>query len=191
MSQTLAATAHRRSASATGTPTPTARPTPRAPRASLRVVHAPAVDRGRTAFVIGCMLLLVGGLLGLLMINTALAQGSFTLHDLQERSDELGDQQQSLRQSIDSQAAPERLASRARALGMVPSQGAAFVLLPDGRLVGVATRATAPPAPTVKATGAAAPTATAGVTTKPKNAAKPTKTTGQHATATAGATRTR
>ena len=49
MSQTLAAATHRRSASAAGaSTTPSARPAPRAPRPSLRVVHAPAVDRGRT-----------------------------------------------------------------------------------------------------------------------------------------------
>ena len=170
---------HRRSASgaAAAAPARPHAPGPRAPRPSLRVVHAPAVDRGRTAFVIGCMLLLVGGLLGLLLINTALAQGSFTLHDLQQRSDELGDQQQALRQDIDAQAAPERLAARAKALGMVPSQGAAFVRLPDGRLLGVAKRATPAPTPTVKAhDGDRCTDVHAGRDARPSNATKPTKT---------------
>jgi hypothetical protein len=183
MSQTLAAATQRRASSAaSGQPS---RSAPRAPRPALRVVHAPAVDRGRTAFVIGCMLLLVGGLLGLLLINTALGQGSFTLHDLQQRSDELGDRQQALRQDIDAQAAPERLAARAKALGMVASQGAAFIRLPDGRLLGVAERATPAPTPTVKVTPS-----TAAPTSKPTGTA-PKPASGQHATATAGAKKTR
>jgi hypothetical protein len=200
MSQTLAAATQRRTASTAPSSHPSRSPG-RAPRPTLRVVQVPAVDRGRTAFVIGCMLLLVGGLLALLMINTALGQGSFTLHDLQQRSDELGDQQQALRQDIDAQAAPQRLAARATALGMVPSQGAAFIRLPDGRLLGVAQPATAAPTPTVKAaagkpaskgtsaprsTPTAAPTSAATATGK---AGKPAK--GQHATATAGAQKTR
>ncbi|WP_426566622.1 hypothetical protein ACPPVT_08820 [Angustibacter sp. McL0619] len=187
MSQTLAAATQRRS-SATSPAAQPGRSAPRAPRPNLRVVHAPAVDRGRTAFVVGCMLLLVGGLLGLLMINTALGQGSFTLHDLQQRSDELGDRQQALRQDIDSQAAPERLAARAKALGMVPSQGAAFIRLPDGRILGVAQRATPPPAPTVKVASG-----TAAATTKPSTTptGKATKPPTGHPTATAGAKKTR
>lgn len=144
MSQTLAAATQRR-------PSPAAAPRPssRPPRPTLRVVRAPMVERGRAVFAVTCLLLLVSGLLSLLLINTALAQGSFALHDLQTRSDELADRQQSLRQSIDVEAAPARLAARAQALGMVPSQSPAFLRLSDGRLLGVATPAKPAPAPTV------------------------------------------
>jgi hypothetical protein len=150
MSQTLAAAGQRRS-STTPRHTP-ARGPARPPRPTLRVVRPPATERGRAVFAVGCLLLLVSGLLGLLLINTALAQGSFTLHDLQSTSDELGDREQALRQDIDVQAAPARLAARAKALGMVPSDTAAFLRLSDGKLLGVAHPATKPPTPTVTAT---------------------------------------
>jgi hypothetical protein len=97
------------------------------------------------------LLLLGGGLLALLLVNTAMANGSFRLHDLQAASDQLTDRQEALRQDIAVQAAPERLAARARALGMVPSGSAAFLRLSDGRVLGVAKAAPAPPAPTVSA----------------------------------------
>jgi hypothetical protein len=123
----------------------------RAPRPTLRVVSVPASDRGRTVFVGMCLLLLGGGLLALLLLNTAMANGSFRLHDLQATSDQLGDREQALRQDIAVQAAPERLAARAKALGMVPSDSAAFLRLSDGKVLGVAHPATVPPTPTVSA----------------------------------------
>jgi type IV secretory pathway VirB10-like protein len=130
------------------------------------VVAAPAPDRARTAFVALCLVLLGGGLLALLLVNTAMANGSFRLHDLQAASDQLTDRQQALRQDIAVQAAPERLAARARALGMVPSGSAAFLRLSDGRVLGVAKAAPAPPAPTVSTRPV----------TKPAKADKPAKT---------------
>lgn len=178
MSQTLAAAPQRRSAGAA--PTPAGRAA-RPPRPTLRVVRPPAAERGRTVFVVSCLLLLVAGLLSLLLINTALAQGSFTIHDLQARSDELGDREQALRQDIDVQAAPARLAARARALGMVPSQSPAFLRLSDGRLLGVAAAAKPPATPTV-ATKQSTKKSTKKSTSKPSaqqqktSPAGPTKT---------------
>ena len=150
MSSTLAAATSRGSAASTS-PAQPGRGAARPPRPTLRVVSLPAADRGRTVFVGLCLLLLGGGLLALLLLNTAMANGSFRLHDLQATSDLLGDRQQALRQDIAVQAAPERLAARAKALGMVPSDSAAFLRLSDGRVLGVAHAATVPPTPTVSA----------------------------------------
>ena len=166
MSQTLAAAGARRQPA--GRPAPAPRGAARPPRPTLRVVRPPATDRGRALFVIACLALLVGGLLSLLMINTALAQGSFALHDLQESSGELSDQQQALHQDIDLQAAPARLAKRAKALGMVPSTNAAFLRLSDGKVLGVAQPAPTPSPHTVKATASASPSATASATSSGK-----------------------
>ncbi|GAB3597907.1 hypothetical protein GCM10027446_26830 [Angustibacter peucedani] len=167
MSQTLASSGARRTTSSAARGPATGRGAARPPRPSLRVVRAPSVDRGRTVFVVLCLLLLVGGLLSLLLINTALAQGSFTLHDLQNTSDELGDHEQSLRQDIAVQGAPARLAARATALGMVPSDTAAFLRLSDGKLLGVAHPAATPTTPTVKET-APPPSTTKSVQDKAK-----------------------
>lgn len=153
MSHSLAAATSRGTARRPATGRTPARAPARPPRPNLRVVQAPAAERGRTAVVVLALLLLGVGLLTLLLINTALAQGSFRLHDLQATSDRLADQEQALHESIDAAAAPQRLAEQARALGMVPSQSAAFVRLSDGAVLGVAEPAEEPQRPTVASTG--------------------------------------
>jgi hypothetical protein len=85
-----------------------------------------------------CMLLLIGGLMALLMLNTSMAEGSFTLHRLQATSGELTDTEEALTAAIDAQKAPANLAARAAKLGMVPADSAAFLRLSDGAVLGVA-----------------------------------------------------
>ncbi|GAA4406500.1 hypothetical protein GCM10023168_21440 [Fodinibacter luteus] len=108
----------------------------------LRVVAPPEI-RGNGAFLALCVLLLLGGFVGVLLLNTALAKGSYTMRDLQHRSDELTDTQDSLRHSIDAVSGPGPLAKRARALGMVPAESPAFLRLSDGKVLGVAKKAKA------------------------------------------------
>lgn len=127
--------------------TATARVAPRAPlrrQASpqpLRVVPAAIGQPGNAVFAALCMTLLVGGLFALLMLNTAMAEGSFTLHRLQATSGELTDTQDALTQAIDAQRSPANLAARAEKLGMVPADSAAFLRLSDGKVLGVASAA--------------------------------------------------
>jgi hypothetical protein len=83
-------------------------------------------------------MLLAGGLVALLMLNTAMAEGSFTLHRLQATSGELADTEDALTQAIDAQRSPANLAARAAKLGMVPADSAAFLRLSDGKVLGVA-----------------------------------------------------
>ena len=123
--------------------TATARVASRAPqrRATpqpLRVVPAKAGQPGSGMFAALCMLLLGGGLVALLMLNTSMAEGSFTLHRLQATSGELTDTQEALTAAIDAQRAPAHLAARAAKLGMVPADSAAFLRLSDGAVLGVA-----------------------------------------------------
>ena len=61
------------------------RPEPR----PLRVVSRPPGD-GRIGFVMFCLTLLIGGLMGLLMLNTSMATSAFELRELRVTSDELG-----------------------------------------------------------------------------------------------------
>lgn len=125
----------------------------------LRVVPAAVGQPGNGVFAALCMTLLCAGLFGLLMLNTAMAEGSFTLHDLQATSGELADTQDALTQAIDAQRSPANLASRATRLGMVPADSAAFLRLSDGKVLGVAkpakkddgfTVVTAPQGPSAK-----------------------------------------
>lgn len=172
MSQTAAARPHARPASA--------RPAPRraapAPR-RLRVVAPPAAE-GSGLFAALCVALLLGGFVGVLLLNTAMAKGSYTMRDLQLRSDELADTRDDLRHALDAVSGPGPLAREARSLGMVPAETAAFLRLSDGKVVGVATKASAndrfsvvtetsraPRPPTSTSTTRPAPTPGAGTKT--------------------------
>ncbi len=112
-----------------------------APR-RLRVV-APAAAEGHAVFIALCVGLLLAGFVGVLVLNTAMAKGSYTMRDLQHRSDELNDTQDELRHALDAVSGPGPLAREARALGMVPAETAAFLRLADGKVVGVASKASA------------------------------------------------
>ncbi|KUL37756.1 hypothetical protein ADL22_20405 [Streptomyces sp. NRRL F-4489] len=89
----------------------------------------------RAPFVLLVVVLLGSGLIGLLLLNSALNQGSFELSRLERRTGELTDEQQALQQEVDGYSAPGALARRARELGMVPGGNPAF-LLPDGTVRG-------------------------------------------------------
>lgn len=98
-------------------------------RALLALVPPPERAR-RAPFVVLLLVLLAGGLVGLLLLNTASAQDSFRLHALQAQEAALQQLQQEYGSSADALADPARLASRASALGMVP--GAAPIFLAPG-----------------------------------------------------------
>nr|WP_073762222.1 septum formation initiator family protein [Streptomyces sp. CB02923] len=89
----------------------------------------------RTPFVLLVVVLLGSGLIALLLLNSALNQGSFELSKLEKRTNELTDEQQALQQEVDAYSAPGALDERARELGMVPGGSPAF-LEPDGTVRG-------------------------------------------------------
>ncbi|WP_312038428.1 septum formation initiator family protein [Streptomyces galbus] len=99
----------------------------------------------RTPFVLLVVLLLGGGLIGLLVLNSALSEGAFQMDDLQRDTKNLTDEEQALQRDIDSYSAPDALQHRARELGMVPGGDPAF-LDPDGTVKGV-------PSPAAQADG--------------------------------------
>ena len=89
----------------------------------------------RTPFVLLVVVLLGGGLISLLVLNSALSAGSFRLDDLQQGTKNLTDEEQALQRDVDAYSAPDALQRRARALGMVPGGPPAF-LGPDGTVKG-------------------------------------------------------
>ncbi|AWT42696.1 MULTISPECIES: FtsB/FtsL family cell division protein [Streptomyces] len=99
----------------------------------------------RTPFVLLVVLLLGGGLIGLLVLNSALSEGAFKLDDLQKDTKSLTDEEQALQRDVDAYSAPQALQRRARELGMVPGGDPAF-LAPDGTVRGVPSPAAAEPA---------------------------------------------
>ncbi len=130
----------------------------------------------RTPFVLLVVLLLGGGLIGLLVLNSALSEGAFQLDDLKRETKNLTDEEQALQRDIDAYSAPDALQRRARELGMVPGGDPAF-LGPDGKVKGVpsaaasAARAPLVLAPEALATATAPPpTAAAGPRSTPSTA---------------------
>ncbi|MEW2619606.1 septum formation initiator family protein [Streptomyces sp. NPDC048106] len=106
-----------------------------------RLFPAGRAKAARTPFVLLVVLLLGGGLIGLLVLNSALSEGSFKLADLQKQTKNLTDEQQALQRDIDAYSSPDALQRRARELGMVPGGDPAF-LDPNGTVKGVPGAAT-------------------------------------------------
>ncbi len=125
-----------------------ARPSPlTAPPRSLTVVTSPGLHvlgPARTPFVGLVVMLIVAGLMALLTLNTALQQASFTVSRLERQAAALVDREQALAQQVAVEEGPQRLAERAAALGMVPSETPAFLRTADGTVLGVPTPATRP-----------------------------------------------
>ncbi|HEV7209900.1 MAG TPA: hypothetical protein VGN54_14330 [Mycobacteriales bacterium] len=119
-------------------------PFPRRPM--LRLAPAPTRSAPRAPFLILVFLLLGGGLVGLLLLNTTRAQDAFTLARLQNANAILVDREQALRQVVQGDQDPARLAARAKALGMVPGRGPAFVDA-HGKVVGAAPPGAPTPGP--------------------------------------------
>ncbi|WFB10026.1 septum formation initiator family protein [Streptomyces sp. LX-29] len=112
----------------------------------------------RTPFVFLVVVLLGSGLIGLLVLNSALNQGSFELSRLERQATELTDERQALQQEVDELSAPDALERRARELGMVPGGNPVF-LEPDGTVRGVPSPAAGGGPAVLDAPAAALPTA--------------------------------
>lgn len=151
-----------------------------------RLFPAGPRQAARTPFVLLVVLLLGGGLIGLLVLNSALSEGAFKMDDLQKDTKSLTDEEQALQRDVDSYSAPDALQRRARELGMVPGGDPAF-LNPDGTVRGVpspAARQSAQEGPAVRPPEALmfsqtlgsppSPGASPGQNTDPDPAADPT-----------------
>ncbi|MEV0452985.1 septum formation initiator family protein [Streptomyces sp. NPDC050600] len=113
-----------------------------------RLMPSGPSSAARTPFVLLVVVLLGGGLISLLLLNSALNQGSFELSELKKKTTELTDEEQALQRDVDDSSAPDALERRARELGMVPG-GSPVFLDPDGKVRGVPSKAAAPkPTPT-------------------------------------------
>lgn len=122
----------------------------------LRVLTA-ADATGSPLFALLVISLLVAGLAAVLALNAKMAQDSFEVGRLEARSAELSDTQEALVHAVDARSAPQNLATKARGLGMVPADTAAFVDLEQGRVVGVARAAKKPQGFSVEAAARATP----------------------------------
>jgi hypothetical protein len=106
-------------------------------RPHLRMVSPLRPERAsRGMFALVVAGLLVAGMVAILLINTTLAQGAFTISELQAERAALAEQEQALAADVAEAAAPQVLEQRARDLGMVPSQTPVFLDLTSGAVIG-------------------------------------------------------
>lgn len=138
---------------------PAARTAVRRPR--LAAVPVAVARRSRVPFVGLVALILLVGVSGLLLFNTWMQQSAFTQTRMEDRAARLEARQQSLAMSLERTSDPQRLAVRARNLGLVPAVHPAFVRLTDGKVLGDTTPAAAGDAMRINAKPAVKPEALA------------------------------
>lgn len=105
-------------------------------RPRLRIVRAPATGRSRVGFILLCVSILVGALLGALMLNTAMATTAYQIHDQQVHLARLSETEQSLAQEVERLSSPVLLQQQAEDLGMEPASGMRYIMLSDGAILG-------------------------------------------------------
>lgn len=115
------------------------RPIQALPRPRLTVVSRAATRAPRVPFVVLVVSVLVAGLIGLLLLNTALQRGAYVTADLRAQSQELALRQQNLELRVSALSEPQHLSQRALALGMVANDSPAFLRLSDSRIIGTPT----------------------------------------------------
>jgi hypothetical protein len=136
----------------------------------LRLVVTRRSNAAKAPFIAVVVGILAAGLLGLLVLNTTLAQDAFRLHALQVQGRVLADQEQGLQREVERLQSPQALAAKATALGMVPGGPPAFLRLADGKVLGAPLPGqVAPPPPAAPV--AAAPAVAKKPAAQPKPAA--------------------
>ncbi|GGK26088.1 hypothetical protein GCM10010124_18320 [Pilimelia terevasa] len=112
---------------------------PAAPRrraASWLTVAPPApVAVPRAPFVALLLLVVVGGVLGILVVNTTVMENAFKLQTLQQQHAALDQEEAELRKKIEDAEAPNSLYRAAERLGMTYDGQPAVITLPNGRKV--------------------------------------------------------
>jgi cell division protein FtsB len=130
----------------------------------LKVAPPMPVSVPRAPFILLLLFVVVGGVLGILLVNTKVNENAFQLKDLERQQAALDRQEQDLKKQIAEYEAPNNLAAQARRLGLVPADSPAFIRLPDGRVIGVPRPAGGQPS---IASGADASAAGAGAERQP------------------------
>lgn len=151
-------------------------------QASLSVVPRGTAKASSGAFALFVGAVLVLGLLGLLALNTLLAQGAFATSDLTRQQSVLADQREALQQEVAVLESSEQLAAAAKQLGMVGTKNPVFLDPGTGKIMGVPLAGAypltpkapqVPVAPSPAASGTATATATASPAASASSTAKP------------------
>jgi hypothetical protein len=109
---------------------------PATTRPRLRPVAKPKPRMARVPFLLVVIGLFGLGMAGLLMLNTTLQNQAFQARSLNRQATELAYVQADLENRLDKHAAPAELARLASAGGMRPNPHPAFLVLPEGKVIG-------------------------------------------------------
>lgn len=121
-------------------------------------------------FVAVLLVLATVGLVGLLLLNTALNKGAFTLRQRQAEATRLTQRSEQAQQSLAELAEPGALASRASELGMVPGGNPAFLDPTAGTVLGSPSAA---PSPVVVAPSGSVSSSVSGSASSPSGTGTP------------------
>ncbi|WP_433049462.1 hypothetical protein [Dactylosporangium sp. CS-033363] len=102
------------------------------PAERLRAAPPAPVSAPRAPFVALVLVLVLSGVVGILVLNTRIAENAFKLDALKTKQAGLDRDEERLRSDLANKESPVTLASRAKQLGLVPSRTPAFLVLPDG-----------------------------------------------------------
>jgi cell division protein FtsB len=107
-----------------------------ATRRPARTVERRAATAPQAPFAVLVVGLLGGALVSLLLLNTVLAQQTFTLSEVQRENQRLDERKQALQEDIARENSPEVLHAKARRLGMRDAERPVYVDARTGRVVG-------------------------------------------------------
>jgi hypothetical protein len=121
----------------------TARPLSSAParqsqperRPRLAVVPAPQRGRSIAPFALLCVAIVISALAAVLVLNTAMAQSSYSSRDIKIEIAQLHQARAETLARLEANAAPAALSQRAQELGMVPASSIGFVSLDNGQVI--------------------------------------------------------
>ncbi|RAO05142.1 hypothetical protein [Micromonospora noduli] len=119
----------------------------------LRVAPPPPISVPRAPFAALIVVLVVGGVLGILAVNTKINENAFRLERLQQQQARLDLEKQQLDKQIADAEAPGNLTAEARRLGLVDAGEPGYIRLPDGKTLEVPQPANGQPSVTSQGAG--------------------------------------
>ena len=105
---------------------------PKIAQTRLTVAPPAPVAAPRAPFVALVLVLVLTGVVGILVLNTKIAENAFVLDDLHRKQSSLDRDEQRLKSDIAKQESPAYLATRATQFGLGRTTSPASLLLPDG-----------------------------------------------------------
>lgn len=109
---------------------------PSEPRQRLRLVPRPRARMARLPFLTVLIALVGAGMVGLLLLNTALQNQAFEASQLRRQAAEMSYAEGELEQLVTEAGSARELSRRATALGMRPNRDIAFIQLETGLISG-------------------------------------------------------